>query len=163
MENINFNLLGFDIKMTNMFACVALPANQSVWARSGPWGDDQRALRRLQLEGQGPEDRPEKSQHQRGDQADSKQPIQPRWGGGQPEPTQSKFEVEICFGQNWNHCKFLFLELGGFFGCLPAEKEDHVSLGRVGGQPALHGKSLKIFWGSPWEHSKGKIGTFWGG
>ena len=45
----------------------------------------------------------------------------------------------------------LFWELGGFFGCLPAEKKNQVSLGRVGGQPALHRKrvrkSSKIFLG----------------
>ena len=46
-----------------------------------------------QLEGQGPEDGPEESHHQRGDQADCKQGVQPGWGGGQPEPTQGKIEV----------------------------------------------------------------------
>ena len=65
-------------------------------------------------EGQGPEDGPEESHHQRGDQAHSKQPVQPGWGGGQPEPTQGKIEVFLThcieiFADSW-----LNLFLGGF-------------------------------------------------
>ena len=94
-------------------------------------------------EGQGPEDGPDESHHQRGDQADGKQPVQPGWGGGQPEPTQSKIEVEIFFLKNWKFADSFFEKrVGGFFGCLPAQKKNQVSLGRVRGQPTLHGKSL---------------------
>ena len=63
-------------------------------------------------EGQGPEDGPDESHHQRGDQAHSKQPVQPRWGGGQPEPTQSKIEVEIFFFDKLKHLQILFLRRG---------------------------------------------------
>ena len=120
MENINFHLLGFDIEMTNMFACVALPASLSMgliralrwWsATRGPWG--------VPLEGQGPEDDPEEAHNQRGEQADSKQPVQPRWGGGQPEPTQGNLRWKYVFGQNWNICRFYLLRIGWFF-WLPA-------------------------------------------
>ena len=58
-------------------------------------------------EGQGPEDGPDESHHQRGDQAHSTQPVQPWWGGGQPEPTQSKIEVEIFFLTKLKHLQIL--------------------------------------------------------